>query len=79
MRDLQQILRDAVRLSQQDRRELIFALEELSGTAGADGVPEGPYARSLAVAGSVASAFSDVSADKYQHLAHAYASNDERR
>ena len=78
MRNLQQILSDAILLSQQDRRELIFALEELSGTAGGDGVPEGPYTRSLTAAASVDSAFSNVSADKYHHLAEAYASTDER-
>jgi hypothetical protein len=78
MRDLQQILSEASRLSPQDRRRLIYALEELSEAPGGESVPEGPYAHSLAAAGSVASAFSDVSGDKYKHLAEAYTSTDDR-
>jgi hypothetical protein len=76
MRDLQQILSDASLLSQQDLRQLIYALEELTETPGAESIPSAPYTRSLAAAGSVAGAFSDVSADKYKHLAEAYTSTD---
>jgi hypothetical protein len=79
MRDLQQILAEARLLPPEDRRRLIDALEELSMAQGAEDIPAGPYAHSLAAAASVDSAFCDVSADKYQHLAEAYASTDDRR
>jgi len=38
---------------------------------------EGPYAHSLALAGTVHTSFVDVSADKYKHLAEAYANRHE--
>ena len=38
---------------------------------------EGPYAHSLALAGTVHARFTDVSADKYKHLAEAYANKHE--
>jgi hypothetical protein len=39
-------------------------------------VLEGPYTRSLALAGTIRTDFTDVSADKYKHLAEAYAARD---
>jgi hypothetical protein len=38
---------------------------------------EGPYARSLALAGTVHTSFTDISADKYKYLAEVYANKHE--
>jgi hypothetical protein len=42
--------------------------EELQGTASVKSYPAGPYARTLAAAGTVHSDFDDLSTDKYKHV-----------
>jgi hypothetical protein len=81
MHSVEEFIEQARRLSPQDRRRLIEALEELlAEELGAEQPSlEGPYARSLALAGTVQTDFPDVSADKYKHLAEAYADRDDDR
>ncbi len=72
---VQELLLKAQGLSTEDRERLIEALEmtlarcddkEHRGT-------QGPYSQVLKMACKVESEFSDVSADKYKHLAQVYA------
>ena len=62
-------------MSREDRQRLVEQLEELSGEeqTTAPVLLEGPYAHSLALAGTAHADYTDVSADKYKHLAEAYA------
>jgi hypothetical protein len=74
MHTVEEIIEQVRRLSLQDRRWLVEELERLL----AKEIEEnqlplgGPYARSLALAGTVHTDFTDVSVDKYKHLAEAY-------
>jgi hypothetical protein len=79
MQTVEEILEQARRLSSQDRRRLVEELEgSLAGEPGVEQPPlEGPYTRSLALAGTAHTDFMDVSADKYRHLAAAYADGDD--
>lgn len=81
MHTVEDIIEQAHRLSPKDRRRLIEELEDsLAAEPGKEQfLPEGPYARSLALAGTAHTDFTDVSADKYQHLAEAYAVTNDRR
>ena len=70
----EEILEQAKRLSPDERRrvaeELLAELDQ--GEAGEAKIPdEGPYAQWLEAAGSVRSDFSDLSTDKYEHVAAA--------
>jgi hypothetical protein len=78
MRNVQQLLADARLLPPEERRRLIDALEEFAPAGGED-IPAEPYAHTLATAFIVDSSFSDVSANKYEHLAAAYTSTDDDR
>jgi hypothetical protein len=78
MRNVQQLLADARLLPPEDRRRLIDALEELA-PAGTEDIPAEPYAHTLAAALIVDGSFSDVSANKYEHLAAAFSSSNDRR
>ncbi len=71
MRRLDEILEQAKRLSAEERRELLTNLEGLTDGPAVDRPAGGPYARTLAAAGSVHSDFTDVSSDKYKHVAEA--------
>jgi hypothetical protein len=67
------------RLPRQDQQQLLEGLEELldqDRIVEQPFVSEGPYTRSLALAGTIRTDFTDVSADKYKHLAEAYADRD---
>lgn len=79
MQTVEEIIEQARRLSRQDRQRLIEKLEDLLGEeqGTAPVLPEGPYARSLALAGTVHTDYTDVSTDKYKHLAEAYADRDD--
>lgn len=81
MHTVEEIIQQARRLSLKEQKRLVEELEE-SLTEESErerSSPEGPYARSLAFAGSVHTDFPDVSADKYKHLAEAYADKDDER
>ncbi len=80
MHTVEEIIEQARQLSPKDRRRLIEELEDsLAEEPGAEQVPlEGPYARSLSLAGTVHTDFIDVSADKYKHLAEAYGIRNDR-
>lgn len=72
MQTAEEILEQAKRLSPDERRrvaeELLAELDQ--GEAGKAQIPdEGPYAQWLEAAGSVRSDFSDLSTDKYKHVA----------
>jgi hypothetical protein len=79
MRKINEILEQAKRLSVKERQRLIEELEdledsseELEGPSTAKRSPsQGPYARTLAAAGTVHSDFDDLSTDKYKHVAAA--------
>ena len=70
-----------LRLSARDRQRLIEELEELEDSSeeledfsrGKKTPPQGPYARTLAAAGVVHADFTDLSTDKYKHVAAAAA------
>jgi len=88
MEKLERMIEQARRLPAKDRRRLIAALNKSVGNGRKTMTPtrrpkkrrrgEGPYARSLALAGTARSDFSDVSSDKYKHLADIYADEHER-
>lgn len=81
MHTIEELIEQARRLSPKDRRRLVEALEELLAEEPGTEQPslEEPYARSLALASTVHTDFTDVSADKYRHLAEAYADRDDDR
>ena len=71
-----EIIEQVRRLPRQDQQQLLEGLEELRDQdriAEQPSVPGGPYKRSLALAGTIRIDFTDVSTDKYKHLAEAYA------
>ena len=77
MRTVDEILDQFRRLSSGQRREL---LDRLSGFEGqVKGFEKRPraYARTLGLAGTGRSAFTNVAGDKYEHLAEAYADEHE--
>jgi hypothetical protein len=78
MHTVEEIIEQVRRLSLQDRRRLV---EELEGLLAEENQPplDGPYARSLALAGTVHTDFTDVSVDKYKHLAEAYADRNDNQ
>ena len=76
MSAIEKLLEQARRLSPRDRRQLVTRLERslLRESAGARrSSAEAPYARSLALAGTVHTSFRDVSSNKYRHVGEAAA------
>jgi hypothetical protein len=78
MRKIDEILEQAKRLSVKERQRLIEELEDLEDSSelqesskAKKSPPQGPYARTLAAAGTVHSDFDDLSTDKYKHVAAA--------
>lgn len=73
MRTADEILDQARRLSPEERRRVAEELlDELDRSQAEDAPPgKGPYARWLDAAGSMRSDFSDLSTDKYKHVAAA--------
>ena len=76
MSAVEKLLEQAQRLSPSERRRLVARLERSLSREPA--VPrrsaaEGPYTRSLALAGTVHTSFRDVSSNKYCHVAEAAA------
>jgi hypothetical protein len=82
MRSVEDLVEQARHLPVSERRRLLDELEELLDEPEADeeeASPPGrsPYARSLALAGTMHSDFTDVSSDKYRHVAAAALDQDE--
>lgn len=73
MRTADEILEQAKHLSPEDRRRIAEELlDELDRTPADGKQPDrGPYARWLDAAAGVRSEFTDLSTDKYQHVAAA--------
>ena len=72
MRTADEILQQAKRLAPDERRRVADELlDELDRSQAGEEAKagKGPYARWLAAAGSVRSEFSDLSTDKYKHVA----------
>ncbi|MCZ7583785.1 MAG: hypothetical protein M5R36_10850 [Deltaproteobacteria bacterium] len=72
MRTADEILKQAKRLSPEERRrvaeELLDELDHTAGVSEEARPNEGPYSRWLKAAGSVRSEFKDLSTDKYKHV-----------
>ncbi len=83
MRTLHHLLEEAKRLPFEDRKRLIEQLEALDGpdeqdTTEAEQQAE-PYRHTLALAGTMHAEATDVSSDKYQHLADIYADDHDKQ
>jgi len=75
MRTIDKILRQARELSPEERRELVDTLEEGMAdepASGSEAARQAALGRWLALAGTGHSDFTDVSSDKYKHLAAVY-------
>ena len=75
-----EVLKEARRLTREDRRKLVSELE--AELVVEESVPElppgtGPYSKMLALVGTVHTDYTDVSSDKYKHLGEIYADNHE--
>jgi hypothetical protein len=86
MRRARDIIEDIERLSIKDRRRVLRHLEQSLTRSRRHKPPlkrrpsgRGPYVALLELAGTAHSDHSDVSTDKYRHLAAAYADTHERR
>ena len=81
MPTVEEFIKQTRTLSPQDRKRLLEHLQSLiEEEARAQPLTsEGPYTHSLALAGTVHTAHTDVSADKYTHLAEAYANRHEEQ
>jgi hypothetical protein len=83
MHGVHEIVEEAKLLPVPERRRLLHAIEDsLAKDEEQEAVsvpPGGRYARLLALAGTMHSDHTDVSADKYKHLAEIYADNHETR
>ena len=76
MSALEKLLEQARRLPPKERRQLVARLERSLSrepTGPRRCFPEGPYARSLELAGTVHTSFRDVSSNKYRHVGEAAA------
>jgi len=76
MSAVEKLLEQARRLSPSERRRLVARLERSLSREPARprrSAAEGPYTRSLALAGTVHTSFRDVSSNKYRHVAEAAA------
>ena len=76
MSAVEKLLEQARRLSPRERRRLVTRLERSLSQEPAGprrSAAEGPYTRSLALAGTVHTTFRDVSSNKYRHVGEAAA------
>ena len=76
MSAVEKLLEQARRLSPSERRRLVARLERFLSrepTGASRRSREGPYARSLVLAGTVHTSFRDVSSNKYRHVGEAAA------
>jgi hypothetical protein len=83
MHTVHEIVEEAKRLSAPERRRLLRAIEDSLAKddeqAAVHVPPGGRYASLLALAGTMHSDHTDVSGDKYKHLADIYADDHEPR
>ena len=79
MQPIEEIIQQTHTLSVQDRKRLLEHLQNLIAeeTPKPPSSKKRPYAHSLAQAGTMHTRHADVSADKYHHLAVAYADRHE--
>lgn len=79
MQTIDEFIEQTRTLSSQDRRRLLEHLQNLIAEEAhpQSSTPKGPYTHSLALAGTVHTLQTDVSADKYKHMAEAYADRHE--
>jgi hypothetical protein len=79
MQTIEEIIKQTHSLSSQERKRLLEHLQNLIAEEASTqpSTPKGWYTHSLALAGTVHSLHTDVSADKYKHLAEAYADRHE--
>lgn len=76
MRTVDEILKRASKLPPEERRKLVDSLEEGLAdeqASSSDGAHVSAFERWLSLAGTGHSDFTDVSGDKYKHLAAVYA------
>ena len=81
MQTIDEFIQQTCTLSSQDRKRLLEHLQNLIAeeTHIQPSTQKGPYIHSLALAGAVHTLHTDVSADKYKHLAAAYADRHEEQ
>ena len=80
MTKVERLIRDANELPEADRLRLLEAVERsLVSTDAEQASRPGSYTSLISIAGSVPSEFSDVSTEKYRHLADAYAPRPDQR
>jgi hypothetical protein len=81
MQTIDEFIEQTRTLSSQDRKRLLEHLQHLIAeeVRTQPTTPKGPYTHSLALAGTVHTLHTDVSADKYKHLAKAYADRHEEQ
>jgi hypothetical protein len=78
MRSVRDLAEQAKQLSAQERRQLIEELKDsLEEPASEPAARGATYALTVALAGTGRSDFTDVSTDKYKHLAEIYADDHE--
>lgn len=80
MHTLEDIIDQARQLPRPDQRRLLKELEELldqENIVEESLVSNKSYSKSLELAGTLHTGFTDVSANKYHHLAEAYADRDD--
>lgn len=73
MTRLEALIEEARRLPASDRLRLVAEVERSLQADTASRIPSASYAPLVSLAGTVPSDFSDVSVDKYRHLASAVA------
>jgi hypothetical protein len=75
MQTVEEFIKQTRTLSPQDRKRLLEHLQNpiAEEAPTQPSTKKGPYTHSLALAGTIHTLHTDVSADKYKHLAEAYA------
>lgn len=79
MHAIEDFIEQARQMPRQDQRRLLKELEYLldqESDTNEPRIPEALYSRSLELSGTLSSNLTDVSADKYKHLAEAYVEKD---
>ncbi len=81
MQTIEALIKQTDTLSPQDRKRLLAHLQTLIAEEAhtQPATKKGPYTHSLALAGTIHTSHTNVSADKYKHLAEAYADRHEEQ
>ncbi|MBI4872874.1 MAG: hypothetical protein HY814_15075 [Candidatus Riflebacteria bacterium] len=80
MLHVDELLKEARQLPREERRKLVDELAASLAQEASEAVPppaDGPYAKTLALAGTGHTDFRDVCSDKYKHLGEIYGDNHE--